>query len=283
MFLKGEFFFNLIFFINKINAPERNPAVRVFYKQHHVLYTWLLYGVFIFYFVLLCFFTASAMSEIVRETPVSAVIDAHDAIGQPVSVAAMQMAIDKAKKAGVGIVVVRDSNHYGIAGYYAKMAADQGLLGISMTNTEALVVPTFSKQPMMGTNPIAVSMPGTPHPFHLDMATSVVPAGKMEVYAKAGKTLPGDWLMNSDGSPSYDPNDFLRIRATKSLGGIFPVGGEGETNSGHKGYGLSLLVELFCGILSGGLVYLVSWLIGSSVFLPGRRSLHALSAFPPAL
>ena len=99
---------------------------------------------------------------------------------------------------------------------------------------------------------IAVSMPGTPHPFHLDMATSVVPAGKMEVYAKAGKTLPGDWLMNSDGSPSYDPNDFLRIRATKSLGGIFPVGGEGETNSGHKGYGLSLLVELFCGILSGG-------------------------------
>ena len=119
----------------------------------------------------------------------------------------MQMAIDKAKKAGVGIVVVRDSNHYGIAGYYAKMAADQGLLGISMTNTEALVVPTFGKQPMMGTNPIAVSMPGTPHPFHLDMATSVVPAGKMEVY---------------------------------------------ETNSGHKGYGLSLLVELFCGILSGG-------------------------------
>ena len=163
-----------------------------------------------------------AKSEIVRETPVSAVIDAHDAIGQPVSVAAM------------------------------KMAADQGLLGISMTNTEALVVPTFGKQPMMGTNPIAVSMPGTPHPFHLDMATSVVPAGKMEVYAKAGKTLPGDWLMNSDGSPSYDPNDFLRIRATKSLGGIFPVGGEGETNSGHKGYGLSLLVELFCGILSGG-------------------------------
>ena len=99
-----------------------------------------------------------AKSEIVRETPVSAVIDAHDAIGQPVSVAAMQMAIDKAKKAGVGIVVVRDSNHYGIAGYYAKMAADQGLLGISMTNTEALVVPTFGKQPMMGTNPIAVSM-----------------------------------------------------------------------------------------------------------------------------
>lgn len=82
------------------------------------------------------------------------------------------------------------------------MAADQGLLGISMTNTEALVVPTFGKQPMMGTNPIAVSMPGTPHPFHLDMATSVVPAGKMEVYAKAGKTLPGDWLMIRTALPA---------------------------------------------------------------------------------
>ena len=193
-----------------------------------------------------------AKPEVVFETPISAVIDAHEAMGQLVSHKAMEMAIEKAKTTGVGIVSVRNSNHYGIAGYYAKMAADQGLLGISMTNTEALVVPTFGKQPMMGTNPIAVSMPGTPHPFHLDMATSVVPAGKMEVYAKAGKTLPGDWLMNSDGSPSYDPNDFLRIRATKSLGGIFPVGGEGETNSGHKGYGLSLLVELFCGILSGG-------------------------------
>ena len=193
-----------------------------------------------------------AKPEIVFETPVSAVVDGHDGMGQLIGHFAMDLAIKKAKEIGMAIVTVRDSNHFGIAGYYAKMAADQGLLGISMTNTEALVVPTFGKQPMMGTNPIAVSMPGTPHPFHLDMATSVVPAGKMEVYAKAGKTLPGDWLMNSDGSPSYDPNDFLRIRATKSLGGIFPVGGEGETNSGHKGYGLSLLVELFCGILSGG-------------------------------
>lgn len=193
-----------------------------------------------------------AQWEIVKETPVSAVIDAHDAIGQPVSVAAMQIAIDKAKQSGVGIVTVRDSNHYGIAGYYSKMAADQGLIGISMTNTEALVVPTFGKEPMMGTNPIAVTVPGKPHPFHLDMATSVVPAGKMEVYAKAGKELPEGWLMNSDGTGSTDPNDFLRIRATKSLGGIFPIGGIGETHSGHKGYGLSLLVELFCGILSGG-------------------------------
>lgn len=190
--------------------------------------------------------------EVIRQTANSAVLDGHDGMGQPVSVAAMQMAMDKAKANGIGIVVVRNSNHYGIAGYYSKMAADQGLLGISMTNTEALVVPTFGRQPMMGTNPIAVSMPATPHPFHLDMATSVVPAGKIEVYAKAGKQLPDGWLMNDDGVGSNAPDDFLRIRATKSKGGIFPIGGEGELNGGHKGYGLSILVELFCGILSGG-------------------------------
>ena len=133
------------------------------------------------------------------------------------------------------------------------MAADQGLLGMSMTNTEALVVPTFGRQPMLGTNPIAVSMPAKPHNFHLDMATSVVPAGKMEVYAKAGKTLPSGWLIDANGVESHDPNEFLRIRAAKSYGGIFPVGGKGELNGGHKGYGLSLLVEIMCGILSGGI------------------------------
>lgn len=193
-----------------------------------------------------------AVPEIVAETPVSAVIDAHDAFGQPVSVKAMQMAIDKAKKSGMAMVTVRDSNHFGIAGYYSKMAAEQGMLGVAMTNAEALVVPTFAKQPMLGTNPIAVSIPAEPHPFHLDMATSVVPAGKLEVYAKAGKTLPDDWIIDPEGVVSRDPNEFLKIRATKSDGGIFPVGGEGELNGGHKGYGMSILVEIFCAILSGG-------------------------------
>ncbi|MCI8549770.1 MAG: Ldh family oxidoreductase [Lachnospiraceae bacterium] len=194
-----------------------------------------------------------AVPEIVKETPLSAVIDAHEAFGQPCAVKAMQLAIDKAKKSGIAMVTVRNSNHYGIAGYYAKMAADQGMMGISMTNAEALVVPTFGKQPMMGTNPIAVSMPAAPHPFHLDMATSVVPAGKMEVYAKAGKTLPDGWLVDSKGQTNNDPNEFLKIRAAKSDGGINPLGGFGETHSGHKGYGLSLLVEIMCAVLSGGL------------------------------
>lgn len=131
-----------------------------------------------------------AKSEIVRETPVSAVIDAHDAIGQPVSVAAMQMAIDKAKKAGVGHRCRPRLQPLRHRRLLCQDGCRSGPAGISMTNTEALVVPTFGKQPMMGTNPIAVSMPGTPHPFHLDMATSVVPAGKMEVYAKAARPCP---------------------------------------------------------------------------------------------
>ena len=195
---------------------------------------------------------ARAVPEIVRDYGATALIDAHDGLGQVAATKAMELAIEKAEQFGVGYVGLRNGSHYGTAGYYAMMAEKRGMIGFSMTNSGAFVAPFGGVEKRLGTNPIAVSMPGTPHPFHLDMATSVVPAGKMEVYAKAGKTLPGDWLMNSDGSPSYDPNDFLRIRATKSLGGIFPVGGEGETNSGHKGYGLSLLVELFCGILSGG-------------------------------
>ena len=193
-----------------------------------------------------------AREEVVWETPVSAVVDAHDGIGQPVSVRAMKRAIEKAKQNGIGVVVVRNSNHYGIAGYYSLMAANEGLLGLSMTNTEAMVVPTFGRQPMLGTNPIAVSMPAEPHPFHLDMATSVVPAGKMEVYVKAGKTLPDGWLIDETGVQSIHPEDFQRIRKTKQFGGIFPVGGEGELHGGHKGYGMSILVELMTGIMAGG-------------------------------
>lgn len=193
-----------------------------------------------------------AEMEIVSETPVSAVIDAHDGMGQPTSVRAMQLAIDKARTSGIGMVTVKNSNHYGIAGYYTLMAAKQGMLGMSMTNTEALVVPTFGKKPMMGTNPIAVSMPGTPHPFHLDMATSVVAAGKMEVYSKIGKQIPSGWLMNADGVSTNDPNEYYSIRANHEAGGLFTVGGEGELHGGHKGYGLSLLVELMCAVFSGG-------------------------------
>ena len=106
--------------------------------------------------------------KVVFETPVSAVLDAEDGMGQVVGHKAMSMAIEKAKKSGIGMVVVRNSNHYGIAGYYAKLACDQGLIGLSCTNTNAIMVPTYGRTAMLGTNPIAISMPAEPYPFWFD-------------------------------------------------------------------------------------------------------------------
>ncbi len=194
----------------------------------------------------------NAEIEVVKETPVSALIDAHESMGQLSGTLAMKMAIEKAKKSGIGMALVKNSNHYGIAGYYSMMAAKEGLLGMSMTNTEALVVPTFGKRPIMGTNPIAVTMPASPTFFHLDMSTSVVTAGKMEVYAKNHKPLPAGWSAGRDGSDNLDAQEFLEIRRTKANGGLLPLGGYGELFGGHKGYGLSMVVELMTGILSGG-------------------------------
>ena len=116
-----------------------------------------------------------AKPEIVFETPLSAVIEGNDAMGQTLGVKAMKIAIEKAKKSGFGMVTVRNSNHYGVAGYYARMAVEEGLIGMSMTNTEAIMVPTFGKQAMLGTNPIAFAMPADPVNFSFDAATTVVP------------------------------------------------------------------------------------------------------------
>lgn len=194
----------------------------------------------------------SAAVETVYQTPVSAVLDAHDGEGHLASKQAMELAISMAKKHGIGMVTVRNSNHFGIAGYYSRMALQEGMMGICMTNTEALIVPTNGKQPMLGTNPIAVSIPAEPIPYNLDMSTSVVPGGKLEVYAKNQKPLPNEWIVDPDGVESNDPNVFLKIRNEKTQGGILPLGGIGELHGGHKGYSLGLLVELMTGNFAGG-------------------------------
>ena len=190
-----------------------------------------------------------------------AVIDAHDGMGQLASIQGMQLAIDKAKKYGVGMVSVRNSNHFGIAGFYSMMAAKRGLMGVSMTNAEALVVPTYAREPMFGTNPIAVTIPADPHPFHMDFATSVMTCGKMEVYAKIGHELQPGMLVDETSTTCLDPNVFLRIRDNKSnpaytekTRGIMPMGGEGMLFGGHKGYGLALLVDIMCAVMSHGAV-----------------------------
>lgn len=194
-----------------------------------------------------------AKPEIVRETPLSATIEGNDTMGQTLSVKAMQMAIDKAKQHGVGIVAVRNSNHYGVAGYYTRMAAKEGLIGICMTNTEAIMVPTFGREAMLGTNPIAFSMPADPIPFTFDAATTVVPRGKLEVYAKRDGVIRDGWALDELGHPCTEADRVLHNIIGKTGGGILPLGGAGEETSGYKGYGFGMICEICTGILSGGL------------------------------
>ena len=190
--------------------------------------------------------------EIVFETPVSAVVDGHNGMGQLISLFAMNKAIEKAKKTGIGIVSVRNSNHFGIAGYYTKMACDQGLLGMSCTNSEAIMVPTFGKQAMLGSNPIAVSMPAEPYPFFFDCSTTVVTRGKLEMYNKSGTPLPDGWALDKNGHASNDAPDVLANIVSKGGGGIMPLGGCEEVSGSHKGYGYGMICEFFSSILSLG-------------------------------
>lgn len=193
-----------------------------------------------------------ARPEIVFETELSATIEGNDAMGQLLGVQAMQLAIDKAKEHGFGMVTVRNSNHYGIAGYYAKMAAEQGFIGMSMTNTEAIMVPTFGRQAMLGTNPIAFAMPAQPTIYSFDAATTVVPRGKLEVYVKRGNGLPVGWALDECGHDSDDADRVLKNIISKTGGGILPLGGSGELHSGYKGYGFAMLCEIATAIFSGG-------------------------------
>ena len=194
-----------------------------------------------------------AKSEIIFETPVSAVIDAHDGMGQLVSIEAMNLAIEKAQKTGMAIVSVKNSNHFGIAGYYAKMACDKGLIGFAMTNSEAIMVPTYSRLAMLGSNPIAISMPAEPYPFFFDSSTTVVTRGKLEIYNKLSKPLPDGWALDENGKPCTDASRVLKNIVSKNGGGIVPLGGDEELLGGHKGYGYGMLCEIFCSIFSGGL------------------------------
>jgi len=195
---------------------------------------------------------ARPLEQIVRETPTTALIDAGGGLGQPVSRRAMTLAIQKAGQYGSGFVAVRNSNHYGIAGYYAMMALEHDYIGFSMTNADVLVVPTFGRNAMLGTNPIAIAAPaGQERPFVLDMATSTVPRGKLEVYHRLGHPMPLGWATDEHGLPTDDAGRVLENLKRRAGGGLLPLGGAGELMSGHKGYGLALWVDIFCAVLSG--------------------------------
>jgi len=190
--------------------------------------------------------------EIVFETPVSAVIDGHSGMGQVISHYAMNIAIEKASKVGMAMVSVRNSNHYGIAGYYAKMACDAGLIGISATNSESIAVHTNSRKAILGSNPIAFAMPAEPYPFWFDAATTVVPRGKLEVYNKEDKPIPSGWGIGADGKVSQDAGHVLDCIISKSDGGIPVMGGNTEEMGSHKGYGYSMICEILSAITSFG-------------------------------
>jgi L-2-hydroxycarboxylate dehydrogenase (NAD+) len=189
----------------------------------------------------------------VKETPVTALVDGGNGLGQPVGVWAMKLCIRKAKEAGLAFVTVRSSNHYGIAAYYSMMALDEGLIGISLTNSAPLVVPTFGKDMFYGTNPLSIAAPTwEERPFVLDMATSTVPRGKLEVYNRAGKELPLTWAVDAEGNPTSKAADVLDNMLKRLGGGLSPLGGATEETGGHKGYGLAVMVDIFTGVLSGG-------------------------------
>ena len=193
-----------------------------------------------------------AEPEIVRETASSLLVDAHGAMGAPVSANTMTTIIAKARATGSAFGTVRESTHFGIAGYYAMMALDEGMLGLAMTNTAALGVPTFGREPMFGTNPIAFAAPAGDEPaFVLDMATTVVTRGKIEVYDRQGRELPEGWAVDEKGRSATDPEQILHNLLHQVGGGILPLGGLGELLGGHKGYGLSVMVDVLCGVLSG--------------------------------
>jgi LDH2 family malate/lactate/ureidoglycolate dehydrogenase len=183
--------------------------------------------------------------RIVHETPSTAVVDGDGAIGMVAATRSMEIAIEKASVAGSGWVSTRGSNHYGIAGYYAMMALKKEMIGISMTNANPLVAPTFSVSPMMGTNPIAVAVPADKEPpFVADFATTPIARGKLAVAEKKGESVSYGFVQDRDGNPSSDP------AILKSGGSMLTLGGDYEHGS-HKGYCLSAIVDIFSAVFSG--------------------------------
>ncbi|HPL72047.1 MAG TPA: Ldh family oxidoreductase, partial [Rectinema sp.] len=188
-----------------------------------------------------------------RETPISLVLDANGAMGLSLSKRTMARTIEKAMVAGAAFSSVRNSNHFGIAGFYSEMAARKDMIGIGMTNTAALGVPTFGRKAMFGTNPIAFSIPAHEgRMFTLDMATTVVTRGKIEVYDRENKALPSGWAVDTRGKGTSDAHRLLEDMLYQRGGGLLPLGGEGELLSGYKGYGLAEVVDILTAILSGG-------------------------------
>lgn len=212
--------------------------------------------------------------EIVREAPATAVIDGHNGMGQVIGKRAMQLAIDKAKKYGIGMTAVRNSNHYGIAGYYTLMAAEAGMVGLTGTNARPSIAPTFGVENMLGTNPLTFGMPtDEDFPFVIDCATSVSQRGKIEVYARLGKPLPDGWVIGADGTYKHDSVQVLED-LVKGTAALVPLGGMGEETGGYKGYSYATVVEILSAALQNG-----AFLKGLLGFENGKKVPYRLGHF----
>ncbi|MBR0668923.1 Ldh family oxidoreductase [Roseomonas hellenica] len=188
-----------------------------------------------------------AAPVVLRDNPCMVLVDARHGLGHVAALKAMELAIEKARQSGLGLAGVTGSNHYGAAGYYARMAAGHGLLAISLTNAPSpLLVPVFGREAALGTNPIAFAAPtaAAERPVLLDMATTTVAYGKVSIARRAGKRLPEGWALDAEGRPETDAAVAAEARR------LAPLGGSRE-QGGHKGYGLALMVEILCATLTG--------------------------------
>ncbi|CAL8116335.1 unnamed protein product [Orchesella dallaii] len=189
---------------------------------------------------------SNALPELVKESAATAFVDGKNGLGPVIGNFCMSLAIKKAKESGAGWVVAGGSNHYGIAGWYSLQASEQNLVGMSFTNTSPFMTPTRSKTPALGTNPMTVAARGEgKDEFVLDMATTAVAVGKVEVQRRKGEPIPNGWALDKDGKVTENATEAMQA------GSLMPLGGA-EINSGYKGYGLALMTEIFCGIMAGG-------------------------------
>src|SRR5213080_2839344 len=183
--------------------------------------------------------------KIVREKASVATVDGDNGLGLVVGPKAMEITMEKAEQHGSGWVSVCNTNHFGIAGYYPLKALERDLIGWAMTNSTKLVAPLWGAERMLGTNPIAIGFPGKEEPaIVIDMATSAVAYGKIEIARRRGESIPEGWAVDSKGRDTTDPNAMIND------GALLPLGSDRE-RGGHKGYGLAIMVDVLCGVLSG--------------------------------
>jgi len=191
--------------------------------------------------------------EIVNDNMGTAVVDGHCGMGHVIAYKAMRLAIEKAKQYGLGAVAVKNSSHFGIAGFYSLMAINEGMVGFTTTNTRPAVPPTFGVEPMLGTNPLTYGAPtDEDFPFLIDAATSIIQRGKVEVYNRIQKPLPNGLIITNNGNSETDPGEVLHDLLDRSAA-LLPLGGKGESTSGHKGYGYATFAEILSSALQDGI------------------------------